>query len=108
MTKEYTHELGKEVRSISGGYELEREEIIELDGREVLYAVGSAVVDSSCCGAWGCRYALVPGYVVDWKYRKNENGISVSRVEPITDARVRKELTGLVETRESATQVRFW
>jgi hypothetical protein len=53
MIREYTHELNREVRSISGGYELEREEKFDMHGKEVLYVVGNAVVDSSCCGVGG-------------------------------------------------------
>ena len=108
MTKEYTHELNKEIRSISGGYELDKEEKVEMDGKEVLYAVGNAELDSSCCGYWGCRYALVPGFVVNWKHKENDNGIPVSTVEPITDENVKEKLTKLLETKEMVNQVRFW
>ncbi len=108
MTKEYTHELKKEVRSISGGYELEMEGKIEMEGKEVLYAVGNALVDASCCGTWGCRYALVPGYVVSWKYKKDDKGIPVSTVEPISDEPAKKELSQLLKKKEGVTQVLFW
>lgn len=108
MTREYTHELNKEIRSISGGYELEREEIIDLDGRQVVYAVGNAMVDSSCCGVWGCRYALVPGYVIRWKHRTTPEGTPVSDVQPIEDEQARKRLTKLLESKETINQVRFW
>lgn len=108
MSTDYTHDLKREVRAISGGYELDAEGKIELDGREILYAVGNAFVDSSCCGSWGCRYALVPGYVLTWQYRQNEDGIPVTRVAPITDERVREQVTELIEAREQVTQVRFW
>ncbi len=108
MTRDYSHELNKEVRSISGGYELEREGIIQLEGKEIVYAVGNAMVDSSCCGTWGCRYALVPGYVVRWKYRQNDEGIPVSEVEPIADEEVKKRLTKRLYAQEAITQVRFW
>ena len=50
MIRDYTHEVGKEVRSISGGYTLEREERISMKGKEVLYVVGNGCADSSCCG----------------------------------------------------------
>ncbi|MEJ2716728.1 MAG: hypothetical protein P8182_06245 [Deltaproteobacteria bacterium] len=108
MSTDYTHDLKREVRAISGGYELDTEGKIEVDGREILYAVGNAVVDSSCCGSWGCRYALVPGYVLTWKYRENEEGIPVTRVARITDERVKEQVTKLIEAREQVTQVRFW
>jgi len=108
LTKDYTHELGAEVRAVSGGYDLEEEGTVEIDGKRVLYAVGNAVVDSSCCGFYGCRYAFVPGYVIKWKYTKNDNGIPVSTVEPVQDQDVRKRITRLLEEKEGATQVRFW
>ncbi len=106
--KEYTHELNKEVRSISGGYTLEREARIEKEGRELLYAVGHAVADSSCCGFWGCRFAVVPGYILKWRYRRDDQGNSVSSLEPIVDEALKKELTKLLEAKESVSQVRFW
>ena len=108
MIKVYTHELKKEVRSISGGYTLEREERINVDGKTVLYVVGNALADSSCCGFWGCHYALVPGYVANWKHTKNEEGIPISTVEVIADEEVRRQITKLLEEKEGVSQVRFW
>lgn len=106
--KDYTHELNKEIRSISGGYELEKEARIEMDGREVLVAVGNGVVDSSCCGVWGCRFALVPGYVIDWKSRAGPEGLPVSRVEPIQDDKTKEKMSKLLEVKECVSQVIFW
>jgi hypothetical protein len=108
MQREYTHEINREIRFISGYYQLEREEKIEVNSREVIYAIGYAVLDSACCGTWGCRYALVPGYVLHWKSGKNSEGIPVSIVEPITDEKAKEELTRLLEQKEWITQVQFW
>ena len=108
VSREYTHELHREVRSISGGYTLEREERINVDGKTVLYVVGNALADSSCCGFWGCHYALVPGYVVNWKHTKNEEGIPISTVEVIADEEVRRQITKLLEEKEGVSQIRFW
>ena len=107
MIREYTHEIGREVRSISGGYELEKEGKFEIDGREVLYVVGNAVVDSSCCGVWGCRYALVPGYVKKFKTRQDEQGLWISEVEPIIDRTTRQEITRVLKEKEIVQQVQF-
>ena len=107
MVKEYTHELDTEVRSISGGYMLDTEAAVEIRGRDVLYAVGNGVVDSACCGTFGCRFAYVPGYVIASKYRADENGVPVSLVEPIGDEKTRREITEFLEREESVTQVRF-
>jgi hypothetical protein len=108
LTTEYTHELDEEVRTISGWYMLERDGIIEIDGKEILFAVGNAAVDSSCCGSWGCYYAVVPGYVVDWKYKKNDKGLAVSAVEPVRDDGAKQRISALLEHRERVDQVCFW
>jgi hypothetical protein len=108
VSKEYTHELQKEVRSISGGYMLEREETIKVDGKTVLYVVGNALADSSCCGFWGCHYALVPGYVMNWKHTYNEEGIPLTTVEAIANEEVERKITKVLEEKEGVSQVRFW
>ena len=107
MIREYTHEIGREVRSISGGYEFEKEGNLQIDGRKVLYVVGNAVVDSSCCGVGGCRYALVPGYVRQFKTRQDEQGLWISEVEPIIDRAARQEITRVLKEKEIVQQVQF-
>ncbi len=108
MSRDYSHELGQEVRSISGGYELDREGTLEIDGRTIVYAVGNAVLDSSCCGFWGCRFAVVPGIVLRWKHKQNQQGIAVSEVDPIADDQLTKRITELLKQTEGVTQVQFW
>ena len=50
-TREYTHiELNVEVQSIGGHYILDKEVRMPYRGEEVLYVVGTGVVDTSCCG----------------------------------------------------------
>lgn len=108
MTKEYSHELNREFQSISGKYVLEKELSIEVDGKVVLCVIGNAIVDSSCCGFGGCRYALVPGYVRRLKTRKNDSGLWVSEVEPVVNPESRKEITRLIKKKEWVNQVQFW
>ena len=69
-------------------------------GREVLYLVGCAVVDTSCCGAGGCAYALVPGFILEWKSQTDGDGLAVSQVEPIRDEVTQREVRRLIEERE--------
>ena len=108
MTRDYAHELKKEFQSISGKYVLEKEISVEVDGKTVLYIVGNAIVDSSCCGVGGCRYALVPGYVRKLKTKRNESGLWVSQVEPVVDPESRKKITQLIKQKEWVNQVQFW
>jgi len=108
MAREYPHELKREFQSISGRYVLEKEGRMEVDKRELLFVVGNAIVDSSCCGVGGCRYALVPGYLLRYRSRKNGSGFWLSEVEPIVDSKSRKEITQYLKKKEWVNQVQFW
>ena len=109
MTKEYTHvDLNKEVESISGHYTLDAENVLKHNGRDVLYLIGHAVMDSSCCGVGGCRYALVPGYLIEWKNKKDDAGNPVSEVEPISDDKSKSEIQSMIMETEVINQIQFY
>jgi hypothetical protein len=108
MKKEYIHQrLNQEITAIGGHYVLMKEVRLPLQGREVLYVVGYAVIDTSCCGIGGCAYALVPGFILDWRYKRNKDGLAVSQVEPIQDEAIQKEVRWLIESNETVQQVSF-
>ncbi|MFC1980713.1 hypothetical protein ACFLVN_00480 [Chloroflexota bacterium] len=84
----YTHlELDEDIKTIAGYYTPIKEVRLKYDSREVLYMLGEAVIESSCCGSGNWTYVLVPGYIVNWQNEKNENGLPVSEVERISDTR---------------------
>ena len=99
--------LNKAIRSISGHYILSQEKRLFYNGREVLYLIGCAVVDASCCGPGGCSYALVLGYVKQWKYRLTPDNLPVTQVEPIWNKDVQKALQRLIKENEPVQQVDF-
>ncbi len=108
MKRGYVHqELNREITAIGGRYALVKEVRLPFRGREVLYLVGYGVVDTSCCGTGGCAYALVEGFILEWKSKTNEDGLAVSQVEPIRDEAIQKEVRRLIEEREVVQQVRF-
>jgi hypothetical protein len=99
--------LNKAVRSISGHYILSQEKRLSYNGREVLYLIGCAVVDASCCGPGGCTYALVPGFVKQWKYRLTAENLSVTQVDPIRKKADQQELRRVIMEKEPVQQVDF-
>jgi hypothetical protein len=107
MNRIYTHEIAQEVRSIGGRYELDKEGVIDWEGSPILYAVGNAAVDSSCCGTWGCRYALVAGYVKRLRFGTDDEGNPLSEVLPIDDRAVRDAITDRMKQEEKVSQVIF-
>jgi len=100
-------DLGQEITAIGGHYVFNKEASITHNGRQVFYLVGYAVVDNSCCGAGGCAYALVPGFVKTWKYKTNINGVSVSQIEPISDPLDQQAIRRMIQKKEVVQQVTF-
>jgi hypothetical protein len=108
MIRDYVHEkLNEEVEAIGGHYLFDKEVRLSFECREVLYLVGFAVVDRSCCGPGGCGFAVVIGYVVSWKSGIDDKGRPISQVEPIHEKPIQQELTRLIQQSEVVTQVQF-
>jgi hypothetical protein len=108
VIEEYVHQaLNQEVTAIGGYYLLVKEVRLPFHGREVLYLVGHAAFDTTCCGTGGCAYALVPGFIAKWKHRTNEEGLAVSQVEPIHDRTIQEQVRRLIDKREMVHQFRF-
>ena len=108
VLKDFAHPvLKEEIQTISGYYVLSTESRLTFNDRQVLYFTGCAVVDTSCCGTGGCAYALVPGYIRQWKYKLNEDKLSVTQVEPIRDQESQQALQLLIKEKEGVQQVNF-
>jgi hypothetical protein len=108
VVEEFVHrELGREVVAVGGHYELVREARLPIGQREVLYLVGHAAFETTCCGVGGCAYALVPGFVVRWKAGVDEAGHAVSLVERIRDRAVQQEVRRHIGRFEIVHQVIF-
>ena len=73
----------------------------------MLYLVGYAVVDNSCCGVGGMAYALVPGFVLDWKSKTNDDGLAISLVEPVDDPTTQSRHPAIDQGKEVVHQIRF-
>ncbi len=104
----YVHqELNQQVTAIGGHYLLVKEARLPFHGREVLYLVGHAAFDTTCCGTGGCAYALVPGFIVSWRSGRNEDGLAVSAVQPIDQSDLQEQIRRRLERQEQVHQVIF-
>ncbi len=109
MVTRYTHlELDQEQRALAGYYVPTREVRLKYDGREVLYVVGNAAIESSCCNAVSFAYVIVPGYIVNWQKEKNQDGLPVSEVEPVADEAARRSLRKIIHEAEHISNIEFW
>lgn len=109
VTNKYTHlKLNEDVICLAGYYTPRKEVRLKYNNREVLYVVGQAVVESSCCGSGSWEYVLVPGYVVNWQNRTSEAGLPISEVEPISDKATQDSIRQTIVGVESISQIEFW
>ena len=107
-TQDFAHpRLGQEVTAIGGHYVFGKEIRMPFRSRELLYLVGYAVLDSTCCGVGGVAYVLVAGFIQEWKFKKNLTDDAISRIEPITDPAVRKEVSRIIRQKEMVHQITF-
>ena len=105
----YTHlELNKDVLAPSGYYTPQKEVRFNYNGREVLYTVSQAVIESSCCGASDFSSVQIPGYILGWRVEKNFQGLPVSLIEPITDETTRDAIRKIIKNNEHIVLTEFW
>jgi len=102
-------ELNQPVEFFGGSYILSEEGKISYQGKEVLYFVGIAGLEASCCGRSGGAFAKVPGFILTWKTKKrDESGLLVSEVDRIKDEKSQREIIKLLKERyPQVTQIEF-
>ena len=106
---EYTHlKLNEDNNCLAGYYTPEKEVRLKHNNREVLYVIGQAVIESSCCGVGSWGYAIVPGYIVNWQNKRNETDLLISEIEPISDEGARNNIRQIIQTNEAISQIGFW
>ncbi len=99
--------LNQQVTAIGGWYALVQEARLPYQGREILYWVGYGAFDTTCCGVGGCGYALVAGFVIEWKREINTDGLPVSVVEPIRDEATQTQVRKLIQKQQMVQETRF-
>ena len=57
--------LGAEVPAPSGYYQPVQVDSLDFQGRRLLYTVGTACIEASCCGVGSWNYLRVEGYVAE-------------------------------------------
>jgi hypothetical protein len=107
-TLDFSHpELNQQITAIGGSYLFIREGKLIIDGDEVLYLLGNAIFDTTCCGFGGCAYALVPGIIKAYHYRTDNNGRPVSKVVAVSDPRRQEKIKSLIRNKHLVHQINF-
>ncbi len=104
--REYIHiEPGQENQAIAGYYEVEEELRLSLGQKEILCILGYVCWDNSCCGAGGCRYVNVPGYILNYKNVVDREGRPVSKVQRITDKDEQRQIRDILRKKIGSLQI---
>ncbi len=95
---EYTHsELDQPIEFFGGHYLFIEEGTLTHQGREVVYLVGLATLEASCCGRGGFGFIKIPGYIYAWKERMGNQGQPISKVERIRDEKEQEEIRQILK-----------
>jgi len=110
---QYTHTpLREEVEFLAGSYEIEQEERMPVDGREVLYLVGRTSKITSCCGAVNpFSFVKVVGYIKQWQSSRSDKGMPVSDIEVVRSEKEQVSIRDLVHRRHQdidLPHIEFW
>lgn len=105
---EYEHRMPQRVEYVNGVYELHCLKQLRVQEQEVLYCLGDAELDNSCCGLIGVSYALVIGEIVTQAMRKTPDGNAVSLIRQIQDAQSERKIRAALLERENISDVNFY
>ncbi len=107
-TFEYCHDAGLTQSFVNGSYQLGEVMHVSVDGRDILYRIGSALLDNSCCGSYGLSYALVIGELVEG--RMSADGAHASSLvrKISTDGAVADAIRSTLLEREAIDTVNFY
>lgn len=108
MRKNFKHfAIGEEIRSAAGGYIVQKEAVTKIGEKEILYYIASAFFDTSCCGAGGCGYAIVVGYVANYRFNRDKNGTLLTEIETIESENEKEKIKKILLDKEKLDQVVF-
>jgi hypothetical protein len=106
MKKDYTHlELEQEVHNIAGYYIPNEEHVIPFEGKELLYLLGYACVEASCCGVRNWSYIQVPGFLLRKHVRGGGSKPFISEVEIIEDQELRNRVSEMLLQKYPSTDI---
>lgn len=102
---EYRHEPSLSQEFVNGSYELGEVRHIAVAGHDILYRVGSATLDNSCCGNFGCGFGLVIGEALET--RATTPIVSTVRAISADDA-LAETIAGKLKAAEALGVVNFY
>ena len=109
MIIEFTHPaLGQEVQAFAGYYVPVEEHVLPHHEREVIYILGQACIEASCCGVGRWDYIQVPGFLVRKHIRGEGSTSPVSEIEIIQHPEDRESVWHFLKTKYPGAHIEIW
>lgn len=123
--------IEEDIHAIGGHYQIHKELCMEIRGQSLLYLLGVAAYDRTCCGQGGCLFALVAGFLRRYRFARvlatapasdlqaaalaslpasdldEVPETEISEVEWIVDPSLRKEISEELKKKHPFVQVQF-
>jgi hypothetical protein len=100
-------DLGNEVAAPSGYYQPLEESFLDYDGKRVLYILGTACIEASCCGIGNWAYLRVEGYVVEGDSSLGEDNGRYDEIETIEDDNEKTAISRLLLEKHPGARLEF-
>ena len=95
--------LGVEVPAPSGYYQPVREDSLDFQGRRLMYTLGTACIEASCCGVGSWDYLRVEGYLVEG----DAGADGVVEVDTVEAAEEKTAIARLLQAKHPGVRVEF-
>jgi hypothetical protein len=100
-------DFGSEVQAPWGYYQPMEEGTLEFAGKSVLYTLGSACIEASCCGKGSWTYARVEGYVAGGSSPQGSGAGEPVEIDAIEDPVEKAEIAKLLAERHPGVRVEY-
>jgi hypothetical protein len=100
-------DFGREIEAPSGYYQPVAEEWLDHDGKRLLYVLGTACIEASCCGVGSWNYLRVEGYLTDDVPPRDPSGPKQLEIDTIDRQAEREAIATILGDRYPGVRIEF-
>jgi hypothetical protein len=100
-------DFGTEVQAVWGYYQPMEAAVLEFAGKLLLYTLGSACIEASCCGKGSWNYVRVEGYVAKGGPEWTLGGSEPVEIDTIEDTQEQAAIAKLLAEKHPGVRVEF-
>jgi hypothetical protein len=100
-------DFGTEVQAVWGYYQPMEAGVLQSAGKSLIYTLGSACIEASCCGKGSWDYARVEGYVAEGGPEWRPGVSEPVEIDTIEDAQEKAAIAKLLAEKHPGVRVEF-